>query len=113
MRLAFYLGAVLPLFLKTTALHPKIPQVDSIINSVLEEFANYTTYHGPKHASAIIPRHADHETKRQTSTTPYWYESIAHQGISAFGPSGYKVYRNVKDFGAKGISPEPCNLLLE
>lgn len=35
---------------------------------------------------------------------PYWLESIKHQGISAFhsNPAGYKVFRNVKDYGAKG-----------
>ncbi|KAI0318387.1 exo-beta-1-3-glucanase [Amylostereum chailletii] len=33
---------------------------------------------------------------------PYWLENIAHQGTSAFGPAGYQVFRNVKDFGAKG-----------
>lgn len=32
----------------------------------------------------------------------YWYENIAHQGIAPFAPSGYSVYRNVKDYGAKG-----------
>jgi hypothetical protein len=41
-------------------------------------------------------------SKRQPN--PYWYETINHQGISAFGPSGYAVYRNVKDYGAKGES---------
>jgi len=29
-------------------------------------------------------------------------EDITHQGISAFGPSDYTVFRNVKDYGAKG-----------
>jgi hypothetical protein len=35
---------------------------------------------------------------------PYWLENIKHQGVAAFNskPSGYQVYRNVKDFGAKG-----------
>ncbi|EIM83048.1 exo-beta-1-3-glucanase [Stereum hirsutum FP-91666 SS1] len=33
---------------------------------------------------------------------PYWQQSIAHQGSSPYGPSGYQVFRNVKDFGAKG-----------
>ncbi|KAG6333026.1 hypothetical protein ID866_6061 [Astraeus odoratus] len=35
---------------------------------------------------------------------PYWLETIKHQGISAFNPSPstYQVFRNVKDFGAKG-----------
>ncbi|PMD62903.1 glycoside hydrolase family 55 protein [Hyaloscypha bicolor E] len=39
---------------------------------------------------------------QQRDAPSYWYENIAHQGISAFGPSGYQVYRNVKDFSAKG-----------
>jgi len=36
--------------------------------------------------------------------SPYWLESIAHQGISAFdsNPASYQVFRNVKSFGAKG-----------
>lgn len=35
---------------------------------------------------------------------PFWLEGIKHQGISAFNPdpSSYKVFRNVKDFGAVG-----------
>jgi glucan 1,3-beta-glucosidase len=33
---------------------------------------------------------------------PYWQQSITHQGTSPFGPAGYSVFRNVKDFGAKG-----------
>jgi len=34
----------------------------------------------------------------------YWLEDIKHQGIAAFNPdpSNYTVFRNVKDFGAKG-----------
>ncbi|KAI0017828.1 glycoside hydrolase family 55 protein [Xylariomycetidae sp. FL0641] len=45
-------------------------------------------------------------TTLQNRATPgsYWYETIAHRGISAFNPNKatYKVYRNVKDYGAKG-----------
>ncbi|KZS93669.1 pectin lyase-like protein [Sistotremastrum niveocremeum HHB9708] len=35
---------------------------------------------------------------------PFWLQNLQHQGTSAFNsnPSGYQVYRNVKDFGAKG-----------
>ncbi|KZP09346.1 glycoside hydrolase family 55 protein [Athelia psychrophila] len=35
---------------------------------------------------------------------PFWLEKIKHQGISAFNaePDSYQVFRNVKDFGAKG-----------
>jgi len=35
---------------------------------------------------------------------PFWLQTIKHQGTSAFNanPGTYKVFRNVKDFGAKG-----------
>ncbi|PAV23600.1 glycoside hydrolase family 55 [Pyrrhoderma noxium] len=35
---------------------------------------------------------------------PFWLQNIKHQGLAAFNsdPSGYQVFRNVKDFGAKG-----------
>ncbi|KAG6886032.1 hypothetical protein C0993_005216 [Termitomyces sp. T159_Od127] len=38
------------------------------------------------------------------SGDPYWLETIKHQGIAAYNPNptGYQVFRNVKDFGAKG-----------
>ncbi|KAI0139017.1 glycoside hydrolase family 55 protein [Hypoxylon sp. NC0597] len=32
----------------------------------------------------------------------YWLEDISHQGVAPFGGDGYTVFRNVKDFGAKG-----------
>ncbi|KAM0476202.1 hypothetical protein ACHAPX_006619 [Trichoderma viride] len=45
---------------------------------------------------------ANAEPVVEKRASSYWYENIAHQGIAPFGPSGYSVYRNVKDFGAKG-----------
>ncbi|KAF6765075.1 glycoside hydrolase family 55 protein [Ephemerocybe angulata] len=34
---------------------------------------------------------------------PYWLENIAHKGTAAYNSDpSYKVFRNVKDFGAKG-----------
>jgi hypothetical protein len=34
----------------------------------------------------------------------YWLNDMSGNGIAAFNtnPSGYKVFRNVKDYGAKG-----------
>ncbi|KAI1502122.1 pectate lyase superfamily protein-domain-containing protein [Biscogniauxia marginata] len=32
----------------------------------------------------------------------FWLEDIQHQGIAPFAGDGYTVFRNVKDFGAKG-----------
>ncbi|KAJ7197151.1 exo-beta-1,3-glucanase, partial [Mycena pura] len=38
------------------------------------------------------------------ATDPFWMQNMKHQGIAAFNanPSTYQVFRNVKDFGAKG-----------
>lgn len=33
----------------------------------------------------------------------FWFEQLPHQGVAAFNPdASYKVFRSVKDFGAKG-----------
>ena len=38
-----------------------------------------------------------------TASTTFWLENIKHQGVAAFRKdSTYQVFRNVKDFGAKG-----------
>lgn len=38
----------------------------------------------------------------------YWMEQVKHQGIAPFNPDkGYQVFRNVKDFGAKGDGGRP------
>ncbi|KAL2158824.1 hypothetical protein VTH06DRAFT_4016 [Thermothelomyces fergusii] len=34
--------------------------------------------------------------------TDFWLEKIAHQGVAPFAGPGYEVFRNVKDYGAKG-----------
>jgi len=36
------------------------------------------------------------------SCNDYWLDNVKHQGLAPFGGSGYKVFRNVKDYGAKG-----------
>ncbi|KAI7183784.1 pectin lyase-like protein [Hortaea werneckii] len=42
-------------------------------------------------------------TKRYGSGQPYWYESIPRVGFPAYGRNAtYKVWRNVKDYGAVG-----------
>jgi glucan 1,3-beta-glucosidase len=34
---------------------------------------------------------------------PYWLQNIKHQGIAPYnGNTSYPVFRNVKDYGAKG-----------
>ncbi|KAL2152865.1 hypothetical protein VTH82DRAFT_4020 [Thermothelomyces myriococcoides] len=34
--------------------------------------------------------------------TDFWLEKIKHQGVAPFAGRGYEVFRNVKDYGAKG-----------
>lgn len=43
----------------------------------------------------------------QTFGQAYWYETISKQGKAPYNAQGaaYQVYRNVKDFGAKGKYP--------
>ncbi|KAH7419223.1 putative glucan 1,3-beta-glucosidase precursor [Cadophora sp. MPI-SDFR-AT-0126] len=40
-------------------------------------------------------------TLERRQNSGYWYESIKH-GDMPFAPGGYQMFRNVKDFGAKG-----------
>ena len=41
-------------------------------------------------------------------SSDYWVGSVKRQGAVAFGSGGdYNVYRNVKDFGAKGNITAP------
>ena len=69
-----------------------IPQVEAIVDRAMSRLDAYVHFNGSKTNTVV--------EKRQSSS--YWYENIPHRGISAFGPQGYAVYRNVKDFGAKG-----------
>lgn len=36
------------------------------------------------------------------ASTAFWMETLAQRGTAPFAPAGYKVWRNVKDYGAKG-----------
>jgi glucan 1,3-beta-glucosidase len=67
-------------------------------------FSVMALYDGISEVEAIV--NTTNLSKRQSPSTPYWLETIAHQGISAFGPAGYQVFRNVKTFGAVGVSPQ-------
>lgn len=74
----------------------RIPPVEDVLTDTFQGIDDHSNH---TEAAELL--------KRQSTT--YWYENIAHQGISAFGPSGYVVYRNVKDYGATGMSRSPHN----
>ena len=37
-----------------------------------------------------------------TAASSYWLASIARNGKAAYGNPNFQIFRNVKDFGAKG-----------
>lgn len=45
---------------------------------------------------------ASPQTTGAAASSNYWLSSITRQGTVAFGDSNFQIYRNVKDFGAKG-----------
>ncbi|KAJ8058340.1 hypothetical protein OCU04_012532 [Sclerotinia nivalis] len=92
---------LLSLVLQSSCMQLHIPQVDKVVTKVLNKFAPYVHNKG-NHTDVAVISAKDDMAKIIPRATPYWYEQISHQGKSAFGPSGYKVYRNVKDYGAKG-----------
>ena len=53
---------------------------------------------------ASVKNKPELESRGGQVSASFWLEGIKHQGISAFHPdkNSYQVFRNVKDFGAKG-----------
>ena len=98
----------------------KLSWEEQMMASMAAKFANAVTYAGPTGTALAAVKAAESSSiaagiarptsvakipARQAATTPYWLENIAHLGKQPFNPSPstYKVWRNVKDFGAKGI----------
>ncbi|KAJ5773672.1 hypothetical protein N7457_008568 [Penicillium paradoxum] len=97
----FGILTVLPLALTAIAAQIDIPSVDAAVSAALKEYGNYEAYTGPQKKPPGKVKNIQ-TSASLASESSFWLESIAHQGISAFGASGYQVFRNVKDFGAKG-----------
>lgn len=81
--------------------HFEPPEVLSYVQEVLGEYGHWT--HGPS-PTGYPPRPTKPIPPKPTASCSYWLEDIKHQGYAAFNPSPetYQVFRNVKDFGAKG-----------
>lgn len=84
----------------------ELPQVDALVKQALKPLAAWTKYHGPK---GVIPNSNHLHGPVVASDPSYWLADISHQGLAAFNsnPSGYTVFRNVKDYGAVGKFPQP------
>lgn len=82
-----------------------IPQVDALVQEALKPLTAYTHYHGPNVSTSNSKIQSVVEAATAAVVDPsYWLAGITHQGLAAFNsnPSGYKVFRNVKDYGAVG-----------
>lgn len=100
--------------------HDPIPWVESVVSSMTSVLQPAVTYAGPTGNASIALKTSTAASPfvaaATPATAPYWLETIKHQGIAAFNanPSSYQVFRNVKSFGAKGISQNcsPTSLLM-
>ena len=97
-----------------------IPAVQNAISQQLSRFSKYTSYSGTATVASLPTSQIIQSVKAAetpevrlaqavaapaaaSTSFPYWYESIAHQGKAAFNTNtSYVVYRNVKSYGAKG-----------
>ena len=57
---------------------------------------------GPPSQTGAVPVASPQASTAATSSS-YWLANIKRQGTVAFGDSSFKIYRNVKDYGAKGV----------
>jgi glucan 1,3-beta-glucosidase len=105
MRFTSIITLVLPLALGEKLV---IPAVEKAVRLQLAEFSDYyvDANNNTLDLDSLGPRSTNDARgiEERQAAGSYWYETIAHKGISAFNanPTTYKVYRNVKDYGAKG-----------
>jgi glucan 1,3-beta-glucosidase len=95
-------STLLLLVVGTQGIQFQPPAVAAIVSEVQDKYSEYIKYNGTPAAAPVISAADTEASILPRQSTSYWYENINHQGISAFGPSGYTVYRNVKSYGAKG-----------
>jgi len=103
-----HIFTILTLILLSECIQFEIPKVADIVVEILNEYDDYVNYNGSSIEDAAFTVEGAVSKFSARQSTAYWYEQIPHRGISAFGPAGYQVYRNVKDYGARGMSSFIC-----
>ena len=103
MYLSDLLALAAPLLSLATAEQFAIPEVEKFVAKALAQNPSLHQEYKPLAGKAPdFDPAATKGLKEDDMSTPYWLENINHQGIAAFGPSGYTVFRNVKSYGAVG-----------
>lgn len=100
-------GFIVSVLLQAVAashVHYTPPEVESAVAAILSKFTHYPGYHGPTGTATAATTAKPTAPAGPTNAASYWLEDIKHQGVAAFNPNSasYQVFRNVKDFGAKG-----------
>lgn len=79
----------------------------SLVSPTYTSGWNTTTYLNSTIAPTVTASSSSTISSSSTSSsapacTDYWLENIQHQGLAPYAAAGYKVFRNVLDYGAKG-----------
>ncbi|OCK96142.1 glycoside hydrolase family 55 protein [Cenococcum geophilum 1.58] len=108
----FFLWAVSCLFVSHANALVDLPAVSKVVEAELSALplSRYTANHATASTTlstvfASATAHAlDLKIEAAVSDPAYWLKDITHQGLAAFNsnPSGYVVFRNVKDYGVPG-----------
>ena len=93
---------LLRLILVSNCIQFEVPEVADVVGKILDTYEDYVQYNRSSVVAHKLAVQGVSDELQARQATPYWYEEIPHQGVAAFGPAGYQVYRNVKDYGAKG-----------
>jgi len=81
-----------------------VPEVEQIVQYMFQIFESWITCGPQPNSYPESTNDTSSPSTNQTASSSYWLEDIKHQGISAFNPNNYTVFRNVKDYGAKGVN---------
>lgn len=108
MRVISYFPAIGILFAVANAQHGHyvIPEISQIVQYMSQIFVSWIDDCKPQsYPYSQPPKTPSIPYANQTAFCSYWLEDIKHQGISAFNSNtNYTVFRNVKDYGAKGVN---------
>lgn len=63
-----------------------------------------STISGPAATQFPVPVNSTGQSSPAESASTYWISSIKRQGTVPFGEPSFKVFRNVREYGATGMS---------
>ncbi|KAH7354209.1 pectate lyase superfamily protein-domain-containing protein [Plectosphaerella cucumerina] len=87
-----------------TQMMPPVLQYASGLQEHVDEPPSAFRYGGNESGTVVVtPEIEDSDSSLQKrAAEDWWMSSLKQRGSSPFSPAGYQVWRNVRDFGAKG-----------